>query len=175
MPWTAPRTWVTSEIVTAAMMNTHIRDNLLAIHDLGVGNIMVLDSCDTTVGTGALGDIEIMRGWIPLTDFYSQGFTMWLRVMGMRQCVNNGAAGNNTLTLSAGSVSPPGTGIPTLFGVTTIAQAVEATWAARDTGWVVVPGTVTTTRTILYVHVGLDAANTGQTSYFKGSVLAKVL
>jgi len=28
MAWTAPRTWVTSEIVTAALMNTHVRDNL---------------------------------------------------------------------------------------------------------------------------------------------------
>jgi hypothetical protein len=30
--WTAPRTWVVSEVVTAALMNTHIRDNLLNAH-----------------------------------------------------------------------------------------------------------------------------------------------
>jgi hypothetical protein len=29
MSWVAPRTWVTGEIVSAAIMNTHIRDNLL--------------------------------------------------------------------------------------------------------------------------------------------------
>jgi len=29
MAWTAPRTWVAGETVTAAQMNTHIRDNLL--------------------------------------------------------------------------------------------------------------------------------------------------
>lgn len=29
MAWTAPRTWVTSEVVSAAVMNTHVRDNLL--------------------------------------------------------------------------------------------------------------------------------------------------
>ncbi len=29
MAWTAPRTWVADEIVTAALMNTHVRDNLL--------------------------------------------------------------------------------------------------------------------------------------------------
>jgi len=29
MGWTAPRTWTTSELVTAAIMNTHVRDNLL--------------------------------------------------------------------------------------------------------------------------------------------------
>lgn len=28
MSWTTPRTWVASEVVTAAMLNTHIRDNL---------------------------------------------------------------------------------------------------------------------------------------------------
>lgn len=28
MAWTAPRTWVTNELVTAAIMNTHVRDNL---------------------------------------------------------------------------------------------------------------------------------------------------
>jgi hypothetical protein len=29
MAWTAPRTWVTGEIVTAAHLNTHLRDNLI--------------------------------------------------------------------------------------------------------------------------------------------------
>lgn len=28
MAWTTPRTWTTTELVTAAMMNTHVRDNL---------------------------------------------------------------------------------------------------------------------------------------------------
>jgi hypothetical protein len=29
MTWTAPRTWVAEEVVTAALMNTHVRDNLI--------------------------------------------------------------------------------------------------------------------------------------------------
>lgn len=32
--WTAPRTWVTSEVVTSTIMNTHVRDNLLALYAL---------------------------------------------------------------------------------------------------------------------------------------------
>lgn len=28
MAWTAPRTWVTGEVVTASQLNTHLRDNL---------------------------------------------------------------------------------------------------------------------------------------------------
>jgi hypothetical protein len=35
MAYTAPRTWVTSEIVTSTIMNAHIRDNLLAIAPAG--------------------------------------------------------------------------------------------------------------------------------------------
>ncbi len=35
MAWTAPRTWVTGEVVTAALMNTHVRDNLADLHQIG--------------------------------------------------------------------------------------------------------------------------------------------
>ena len=28
MPWTTPRTWVDAEVVSAALLNTHVRDNL---------------------------------------------------------------------------------------------------------------------------------------------------
>jgi hypothetical protein len=31
MAWTAPRTWVAGETVTATMMNAHVRDNLLVL------------------------------------------------------------------------------------------------------------------------------------------------
>lgn len=37
MAWTVPRTWVASETVTAALMNTHVRDNLKAIGDAWTG------------------------------------------------------------------------------------------------------------------------------------------
>lgn len=33
MAWTAPRTWTTGELVTAAIMNTHVRNNLSFLHD----------------------------------------------------------------------------------------------------------------------------------------------
>jgi hypothetical protein len=45
MAWTAARTWVTGEVVTAAVMNTHVRDNLNA---LGV----TMPPGAKTVGTG---------------------------------------------------------------------------------------------------------------------------
>jgi hypothetical protein len=43
MAWTSPRTFVTSELVTAAMLNTHVRDNLsfllTNVPDLSVASI----------------------------------------------------------------------------------------------------------------------------------------
>ena len=35
MAWTSPRTFVTGEIVTAAIMNAHVRDNMLALEARG--------------------------------------------------------------------------------------------------------------------------------------------
>ncbi len=37
MAWTTPRTWVDAEVVTAAIMNTHVRDNLTDL-DARVGS-----------------------------------------------------------------------------------------------------------------------------------------
>lgn len=47
MAWTAPRTWVTSEFVTAAQLNTHLRDNMLSVVPVGV----VLPYAGTTAPT----------------------------------------------------------------------------------------------------------------------------
>lgn len=35
MPWTTPRTWAPDELVTAALLNTHLRDNLSYLNALG--------------------------------------------------------------------------------------------------------------------------------------------
>ena len=48
MAWTAPRTWVAGELVTAALMNTHVRDNLLV-----TGVAKVTTAGDTTYATAA--------------------------------------------------------------------------------------------------------------------------
>ncbi len=62
MAWTAPATWTTSEVVTAAKMNTHIRDNLLAVddHETWVAWVPALTASGTspTLGAGSTAD-----GW----------------------------------------------------------------------------------------------------------------
>ena len=51
MAWTTPRTWTDTEVVTAAMMNTHVRDNLSALDPVFYDFTMVSDtaSFDTLV------------------------------------------------------------------------------------------------------------------------------
>lgn len=55
MAWTVPRTWVAGEIVTAALMNTHVRDNLLDLADgaWGIDKTTVLKSADETITNSA--------------------------------------------------------------------------------------------------------------------------
>jgi hypothetical protein len=78
MSWTTPRTWGTSELVTASLLNTHVRDNLaylkasptfdgtITVSGLGThaftaggtgGNMIVIRN--TTAGTGNFASIEI--------------------------------------------------------------------------------------------------------------------
>lgn len=52
MPWTAPRTWVTGEVVTAAIMNSHVRDNLLALQP-----VAARDMTAGTTTSAAYGDL----------------------------------------------------------------------------------------------------------------------
>lgn len=53
MTWTAPRTWVTGEVVTSTVMNTHVRDNLIAI--LPVGTFIYRAALHTAVETSIEG------------------------------------------------------------------------------------------------------------------------
>jgi hypothetical protein len=56
MAWTTPRTWVAGEVVTAALMNTHVRDNLKAIGDGWT-------SYTPTLGGWTLGNGTLTGSW----------------------------------------------------------------------------------------------------------------
>jgi hypothetical protein len=63
MAWTSPRTWVAGETITAAILNTHLRDNLL---DLGGTTAAWTTFTPTTtlitVGNGTLSCAYKQRG-----------------------------------------------------------------------------------------------------------------
>jgi hypothetical protein len=55
MAWTAPRTWSVAEVVTAAMLNTHVRDNLNYLK----GNAGAVDLVNTVNLKPASGNPEL--------------------------------------------------------------------------------------------------------------------
>jgi len=56
MAWTTPRTWVSGELVTAALFNTHLKDNLnilkTAINDSG--HLEFVDATELTIASGVI-------------------------------------------------------------------------------------------------------------------------
>ena len=71
MAWGAPRTWVSGETVTAALMNAHIRDNLLETCPATVttaGDITYADAANSMgsrLGIGAANTILTSNGSAP--------------------------------------------------------------------------------------------------------------
>jgi hypothetical protein len=58
MSWNVPRTWITSEVVTAAMMNSHVRDNFLetaAATANAAGDIVYADEANSMGSKLAMG------------------------------------------------------------------------------------------------------------------------
>lgn len=76
MTWTAPRTWVVGETLTAALLNTHIRDNELDIDSrldaLEAGGLVLAGAStgeSSTTSTGAAGTLSQVTGLsIPATS-----------------------------------------------------------------------------------------------------------
>jgi len=71
MAWTSPRTWVVSEVVTAALMNTHVRDNLLYLKatpllsevSIAAGTANTTATAGTTVTAMTTGAIAVPSDW----------------------------------------------------------------------------------------------------------------
>lgn len=85
MAWTAPRTWVAGETVTAALMNTHVRDNLKALGDPWTSYTPTL--VGMTIGNGAVvakylsaGKFTVVRVWLTAggTTAYTAAITISL-------------------------------------------------------------------------------------------------
>ena len=69
MAWTAPRTWVTGELVTAAILNTYIKDNQIALdtflanQDLTANRILIGQGTSAIAATGDAtlnGDLTVV-------------------------------------------------------------------------------------------------------------------
>ncbi len=65
MAWTAPRTWVTAEVVTASLMNTHVRDNFLETAPAiatGTSRLIVSD------GTNSIAERQVLNTFLTTAE-----------------------------------------------------------------------------------------------------------
>lgn len=60
MGWTTPRTWTTSELVTASIMNTHLRDQLNYLYS-GKEAFYLPAKAWTPASTNGCGDVEVLQ------------------------------------------------------------------------------------------------------------------
>ncbi len=74
MAWTAPRTWVTGETVTAALMNTHIKDNFLSI---GPTATVVKQTDETVVTSTTLQDDDELLWAMGATESWVFHLGLW--------------------------------------------------------------------------------------------------
>lgn len=100
MAWTAPRTWVSGEVVTAAIMNVHVRDNLLHVYGMITGTIsqqvkivgangaggtvtvpaIILDDADTGLFAPVAANIAIAANGVEVQRWFDTG-TNFSRIM----------------------------------------------------------------------------------------------
>lgn len=62
MAWTTPKTWATSELVTAAMLNTHVRDNLNFLLS-GRGVSLAALNTPGTYSTTSTSFVDVNASW----------------------------------------------------------------------------------------------------------------
>lgn len=89
MAWTTPRTWSSNEIVTAALLNTHVRDNLGYLISRN-NNQVVRNNTAAYTNTGAFAAIDTTNLSITLTMTTTK---VLLILTGM---ASNSGAGNET-------------------------------------------------------------------------------
>lgn len=113
MAWTAPRTYVSGEIVTAAILNTDVRDNLLALsqHLYTAGVRKGADIASATALTlGTDGDYFHVTGTTTITSISTQvaGSVIFLQFDGAVLLTYNATTlilrGNINVTTAAGDI-----------------------------------------------------------------------
>lgn len=92
MAWTAPRTWVADEIVTAALMNTHLRDNLLE-----TAAAKVTTAGDIFQATGANAGARLPIGTARQVQVVNSGATGLEYVTRHLQALSAKATANTTI------------------------------------------------------------------------------
>lgn len=144
MAWTPPRTWVPGEFVTALMMNTHVRDNMLDL------NARILAGGGASWSSTWTGKIEAVNGTVaaPSHSFSTSPTTG--RYLAAANDMRDGVSGVDLVKYTAGAVVISGTlaasgnfaintdkfTVTAASGNTVVAGTLGVTGAATFTGTV---------------------------------------
>ena len=173
MAWTAPRTWVTAEVVTAALLNTHVRDNLLQTAPALVttkGDLVGGTAANTlnrlAVGTNdyvliaASGETTGLKWGIdPLQDkFTAKGDLLVATAANVGAALNVGA-NNTVLTADSGEATGLKWGVVnfTLEG----SQNTEATTTSTSETDLITVGSLTIQLTEVFMVIAAWRRTTG--------------
>src|SRR5262245_7568818 len=99
MAWTTPRTWVAGELVTASMLNTHLRDNLNFLYGGDYGNWTPSLTFDTAGN---------------LTVAYTTRFGLYAKFSKLVVCHGNILTSTFTHTTASGGLRITGLPFPAL-------------------------------------------------------------
>ena len=153
MSWSAARTWVTSEIITAAIMNSAVRDNLRYLK-------------------GQDGTAQIEDG----LDLIGTGTASWLRpprlTTTQRDALSGTLQGRQVYNVTKDTPEAYGTGweeLPSIYGTSVQGDVVIRT----STGWDRLPGTVD--NLILKTRAGTGNPLWDTPSEFSGTLLVATL
>lgn len=113
MAWTTPRTWVAAETVTAALMNTHLRDNLNFLHD-SYATLASPTFTGTVSAASVTASATVTAATVATTTLTIAGTTSWgASPMGLAK-----AAGDNAIEwFGATLVAGTGLRIPSKAGI----------------------------------------------------------
>jgi hypothetical protein len=120
MAWTAPRTWVTGELVTAALMNTHVKDNLTYLQSWAQSDVTGSRAIDATVYQN------------------TKDFILIVQINVQCDIDDLSDAGNSLVTVHCGSATPP-TDQVGIIGITHNSGTTGTFYAGLSITFVVLP------------------------------------
>jgi len=98
MTWTTPRTWVTAELITASIMNTHVRDNLLHLRGYGEHSCVAFHNATQNVTAGNTDALNLNSedyDTSTMHDTVTANNQITVPVTGKYICVGSSFAANN--------------------------------------------------------------------------------
>ena len=133
MAYTSPRTWSTGEVVTAALMNTHLRDNLLALATTGGLLLHEAGGMESDISGVAAGGI--MRGtgsgvWGLLASFLDGSDRVKHEKGGLEADISAIAKGGLTAGTGSGTMGVQAVGTNTHTLMADSGQTAGMKWAA---------------------------------------------